>query len=554
MPPNAVKLLFLSSAAAVIAACSVEAGSTSAPEALTLEETQIVSDQPDWLYAFYETRNFKPIWTDTRRNRSRLKDYLAVLSNADRYGLNPDNYNYSWLRANARRGASATSRDIEFEASRSFAALARDIRDGQINPQIDMTEEELKGRQLAADELLASFAANPKPESFFASLRRDNPVQAALTKALDRYEGYVREGGWEPVTLHANKLEVGSRGDDVVAIAKRLRAEGFFSDLVKTAPAGGDEAAGDKREPVYSEALADAVSRFQESRGIVPDGIVGPETLARLNEPAEQLVDSIRLNMERARWLPQDFSERYILVNIARYTVGLYENERLVDEMRAVVGKYHQQTPVFAGSMSYVVVNPYWNVPISITRDEIAPQAAKDPDYLKKKNFEVVRGWGDNEEVIDASDIDWDDLPDAPDFRVRQTPGPQNSLGYVKFMFPNDYNVYLHDTPADSLFEETDRAFSHGCIRLEDPKRMASWVFKDADNKDDIDTLIEKGERTQISLEREIPVYVTYFTAWAGADGDVYFLPDVYDRDQRIAAAIDNAHTRPAGGPVAVAQ
>ncbi len=549
---GATKPALMAAAASVLIAFSVQAEtrqqSPVAKTAATEDANAPFANQPAWLREFYEERNYRPLWTDTRRNRRRLRDYLEILSKAERYGLNPDIYRYSWLRTNLRPQTASDLRMLELEASKSLSSFARDIRDGQISPRIDMTDDDLSGREVVAGDLLARFAKRPKPKSFFAALRRDNPVQASLAKALKRYQEYARDGGWEPITLKADKLEVGSRGEDVIAVAKRLRAEEFFKGLIKTAPPE-DGAATGKREPVYSEALADAVTAFQKSRGIEPDGIVGPETLKRLNEPVEDLISSIKLNMERARWLPQDFAERYVLVNIARYTVGMYSNERLEDEMRVVVGKYHQQTPVFAGTMQYAVVNPYWNVPASITRGEIAPKIAEDPSYLAAKNYEVVRGWGDNEEIIDASTVDWNDLSSTPGIRVRQKPGASNALGYVKFMFPNEYNVYLHDTPADSLFSETDRAFSHGCIRLEYPKRMASWVFKDAQSPSNIDRLIDKGERRMVSLDREIPVYITYFTAWAGPEGGAYFLPDVYNRDPRMAAAIEAVHQTPGGGP-----
>ncbi|MBT8473440.1 MAG: L,D-transpeptidase family protein, partial [Marinicaulis sp.] len=296
---------------------------------------------------------------------------------------------------------------------------------------------------------------------------------------------------------------------------------------------------------LYDETLAGAVKRFQKSRGIVPDGIVGPNTLEKMNVAPEELVNNIRINIERARWLPQDFSERYVLVNIARFTVGLYENERLQQEIKTVVGKYHQQTPVFAGSMSYVVFNPYWNVPFSILRDEIAPKVLEDTDYLAKNNYEVVRGWDDETaEIVDPKSIDWNDvIAGETDIRVRQKPGPSNALGRVKFMFPNEYAVYLHDTPAQALFERTDRAFSHGCIRLDEPLEFAEWVFSRSSDwdYDKIEAVLAAETRETVPLETEIPVYVTYFTAWAGPDGDVYFLDDVYNRDSKLAAALKRA-------------
>lgn len=494
---------------------------------------EAASDPQNWLEAFYHERGLKPVWTHSSQNERRLSAYLDILAEAGRFGLDREAYRYSALKKAVKQDKKADRNAIELTASQSLAAFALDIRDGVINPRIDYTEETLAARKISQQEILEQFLDAKSPESFFVTLRQDNPVQAQLTRALNIYEKYLETGGFTKVSLTTDVVELGDSGPDITAIAKRLREEGFFTGAVAATES-------DTPQPLYDDRLAAAVEAFQTSRGIEPDGVIGPETLSRMNESVETLVASIKLNMERARWLPQDFADRHILVNIAGYNVGLYENERLKDQMRVIVGKDHHQTPVFAGSMSYVVVNPFWNIPSSIVYGEIAPKMADDPNYLASKNMEVLSGWSSDAEVIDPQTVDWDDLPSPLGFRVRQKAGPTNALGYVKFMFPNEYSVYLHDTPADSLFSRTERAFSHGCIRLEKPRKMAEWVFKNGTTEElDIDALIESGERTQIDLKTEIPVYITYFTAWAEKDGGVYFFPDVYERDSKLEAALE---------------
>lgn len=539
-------LLLSAATIALISTCSAQSQINENIEALTTvkaaESSEQMVSKEDWLSQFYAEKKMQPLWVGNRRNKKRLHSYLETLSAARAFGLDPERYGYSSLKkASGQANTGEQTARLDLMASRSFVNFALDIRDGAVSPRIDMTETELAGRQQSQGDILNSFAESGNVEKFFKGLRKDNPVQKHLVSALHHYEELRDAGGWETVSINGDKIEIGYAGDDVPAIAERLRIEGFFDGKVTMQEV---EAEGEKPMPLYDKKLAEAVERFQESRGIIPDGIVGENTLARMNETAEDLISSIRLNIERARWLPQDFGDRYVLVNIARYTAGLYEDEKLEREIGAIVGKDHTQTPVFAGSMSYLVANPYWNIPESITRGEIAPKMAKDRTYIASKNMEVIDGWSQDPQVIDVDEIDWDDLPSPLNFRIRQKPGGENALGNVKFMFPNEYSVYLHDTPTEYLFDETKRAFSHGCIRLEDPKAMADWVLaetKDHSGDKIFDIIENSDEETNITLDKEIPVYVTYFTAWANADGDVFFLDDLYDRDEKLRTALEKS-------------
>ncbi len=298
--------------------------------------------------------------------------------------------------------------------------------------------------------------------------------------------------------------------------------------------AGGDDAreaelarAGESRPNVFDDRLAEALRHFQERNGILDDGVLGPRTRAELNRSVEDRIADLELNLDRWRWLPRQLGERYIVVNVAGFELEMDEHDRPVERMRVVVGKTGWNTPVFADTMRYLIVNPYWNVPESITEEEVAPKVMSDPGYLQRNRFQVLRG----DRVVDPGSVDW---TRPATFRVRQQPGPDNALGRLKFMFPNDRNIYFHDTPADHLFSRTERAFSHGCIRLEKPKELARALLPRVAGRSAsaVDSLLATDKEQWVRFDRGVPVYILYFTAWADEDGTVRFYPDVYGRDR----------------------
>jgi murein L,D-transpeptidase YcbB/YkuD len=477
--------------------------------------------------ASYYGEGGDPIWHGSRAARSRLRDYLKVLQALRGYGLDPAAYDARELFGLARE---RSWKELEATASHSFGRLANDLAGGVVSPRIDFTEEELADRLRARAEYLRRIAKGEAPSELLEEISNANPMHGELVQALGTYRGYAERDAFKEVRLADGILELGDAGEGVVAVAERLRAEGFMRGPVDRNAQG---------EPVFGTALAAALEAFQKSRGIEPDGIVGPATLARMNESEEELVEQILVNIERSRWLPRDFGEEHVLVNIAAYDVHMQSGRDRPVRMKTVVGTERNETPVFAASMSYVVVNPYWNIPESIVRAEIAPKAVADGNYLREKNYEVVTGWQNPEPY--RGRIDWDDLPGELPFRVRQRPGPNNALGRIKFMFPNDYAVYLHDTPAEALFGRTQRAFSHGCVRLERPLDFADWVFRSAVSEaPDVEDILKTGEETIIRLDKDIPVYVTYMTARV-EEGRVSFFEDIYDRDERVLKALRGA-------------
>jgi murein L,D-transpeptidase YcbB/YkuD len=366
----------------------------------------------------------------------------------------------------------------------------------------------------------------------------------------------------------------------VAALRQRLAVEGDLPRSDDT-PQGTDSA-------VYDTSVAEAVERFQERMGIEPDGAIGPETLEELNVSAEQRLAAIELNLERWRWMPGELGDHYIEVNIPEYRLRAVRGGETEMTMNVIVGKRLNQTPVFSDTMQYIVINPEWNIPESIADSEVVPKIVANPGYAESQGIEVVNadgqrvpastvlgrarvsgGDGDEDDggesderekrrgffarifgseredsrtegVTDTAEVYTTSTTLPAGYRLRQAPGAQNPLGQVKFMFPNEHNIYLHDTPGDSLFANVDRGFSHGCIRLEKPLELADYVLRgDGDwDGERIRRTIASGERTEVRLPEEIPVHLTYFTAWVSEDGRVYFRRDLYGHDARLAEAL----------------
>jgi murein L,D-transpeptidase YcbB/YkuD len=283
---------------------------------------------------------------------------------------------------------------------------------------------------------------------------------------------------------------------------------------------------------VFDESLKQALEHFQERHSIDADGAMGPTTLEQLNTSADQRVQQLRLNLDQWRWLPDDLGDRYILVNVAGFEMELVENDSVLIAMDVVVGQEGWETPIFRDTLESIVVNPYWNVPSGIMADEVLPALQRDPGYLARNNMEVLRG----DRVVDASSIDWSQVSGNTNYRVRQKQGPNNALGQVKFLFPNENDIYLHDTPARAPFDASNRAFSHGCIRLEKPLELARILLDRTTETPSsrLDDLLARDGEQWIRVTEPVPVYILYFTAWAADDGSVRFHPDVYERDERL--------------------
>jgi murein L,D-transpeptidase YcbB/YkuD len=355
---------------------------------------------------------------------------------------------------------------------------------------------------LESRQVVAAFAAlSPEPSAY-----------GTLKQALLRYRGIERNGGW-PVLPPRLALRRGSRSPQVSVLRARLAAEGHLP----SPPAAGTS-------DVYDPPLVEAVKVFERRHGLAADGVVDAALVEALNVPAGERIRQIELNLERWRWLPRDRGRRSVVVNVPSFRLTAYDDGQPTLAMKVVTGKPDSPTPIFSGEMTTVVFSPYWNVPPTIAADEIIPAVLRDPGYLRRHNMEAVRGM----QVVGYAALRRGDV------QIRQRPGTRNALGLVKFVFPNPFNVYLHDTPADALFARPSRAFSHGCIRVEKPLELARWVLSEMPQWTPraIGAAMRSGRERHLALPEPIPVYITYQTVEATPDGTVFFWPDAYGHDR----------------------
>ncbi|MGF1503014.1 MAG: murein L,D-transpeptidase, partial [Paracoccaceae bacterium] len=380
-----------------------------------------------------------------------------------------------------------------------------------------------------------------------------DPHSARRTAGLAWLRGRAGAGAWGGAVPAGPSLRPGARSDRVVSVRNRLIALGDLSAADRTSVLEADQteiaanavvtdlpvhgSVGDPRR--YDDAVVAAVSRFQERHGLNQDGIVGPKTRGALNADAAFRMRQIAVNLERLRWLNRDLGQRHVFVNLAAYEMALVEDGRPVFESRVVIGKARRhQTPEFSDEMEYMVVNPSWHVPASIAREEILPKLQQDPSYLSRRNMRLV-GAGAPAEYIDW----WGVTPSTFPGRITQGPGPGNALGKVKFMFPNRWAIYLHDTPHKSLFRRDERAYSHGCVRVHEPFEFAYHLLapQSADPQAKFQRYLRSGRETWVHFDTHIPVHLTYRTAWVDEDGRDHFRADIYGRDAKVAAALEKA-------------
>jgi len=477
---------------------------------------------------FYQKREYEPAWIDGSKPRPQMDDFIGALQRADREGLDPELYNASTLagrRAEAGKGFLSKKGFDATEAGALDAWLtylylqyASDLANGVSDLSHADPNWQIPGQGVDPLAALSTALEHNTVAKSLDELVPHDPQYQQLRKALADYRQIAAKGGWAAVPAAGKiKIKPGQRHALIPAIAKRLAVTGDYS---------GDT---NQANTTYGDKLQDAVKAFQRRHGLEPDGVIGPAFIAQLNVPADARVWQIALNLERWRWLPRDLGDRHILVNIPEYRLEVWDGGRIPLAMRVVVGKKDTPTPIFSDQMTYLVFAPYWNVPPDIVEKETLPAVMNDPEFLERTNMEVVDTKGN---PVDPESVD---LSDPKAYRFRQRPGTSNSLGLVKFMFPNQFNVYLHDTPADSLFARATRSFSHGCVRLEQPDALAKYVLADQPSwtADKIQEAMHGEEETVVKLRTPIPVYLGYWTARVAADGVLQFRDDIYGVDAR---------------------
>ncbi len=477
---------------------------------------------------FYERRGFEPAWEST----GDIESLADAIRSSYHEGLRPTDYRLTRIEQELQAVRSGRQRSDDQQAALdilltdSLIRLVNDLRQGKVIHQPLTTRWVFDARAGATEPapfIEDILAADSIGDAIAAGIARGLRYQR-LKAQLRRHRILADAGGW-PLLPEGPTIHPGSGDPRLPALRERLTLSGDLQD------AGSSSA-------VYDDALQAAVRRFQTRHGLEPDALLGPGTLRALNVPIEQRIDQIRLNLERARWVSDAQGADFILVNIAGFAAYVVRRGETVWTTSVVVGETEKQTPVFRSTMKQVVFNPTWTVPRSIATEELLPKIQRNPGFLARGNYVVLDANGKH---VDAAGIDWRVLStDNFPFTLVQQPGPSNQLGRIKFVFPNDYSVYMHDTPARHLFDEARRAFSHGCVRVDKPLALAEAVLAaDGWTRERIEAQVESGETRSVRLSRPLPMLVLYWTAVVDDRGTIHFYEDIYKRDAAVVAALD---------------
>ncbi len=482
------------------------------------------------LEEFYARCGFRPAWTAPGKPDQLLAAIRAIADD----GLDPEDYHLSVLETVKARIPAAPVPDLALRVDYDLLLTDALVRLGYhvLFGKVDYAEYDADwnySREIHdLDPAVAIQQVIDEPD-IAAAIEREKPSHAAYAALRARYVRYraIRDaGGWgrveEGPTLRPGDVDI-----RVNAVRSRLVTTG---DL----PVAAGFTPGD----VYDDALADAVRAFQRRHGLDADAAVGPRTVEEMNVPVEVRLDKIRLNLERERWLLHDIGGEFVIVNIAGFELYYVEDGKVVWKTRVQVGKPYRSTPVFRSEITYLVFNPTWTVPPGILANDILPEQKNDPATLSRKGLKILDSSG---REIDPATIDWSRYSGRGfPYTLRQDPGPKNALGRVKFMFPNEHAVYLHDTPSKSLFEKEDRAFSSGCIRVEEPLHLAELLLRHEPGwrRSAIDSAIATGELRSVTLATPVPILLSYWTAWV-EEGALQFRRDLYDRDAKVLAGLN---------------
>ena len=476
--------------------------------------------------AFYKANGFKPLWMEAGHLNSKAADVLKVLAAAPDDGLLAKNYMPEVLTSftDADIVASDATKQARLDVGMTVAALhyARHLSGGQFDPNRLSLYNDIKPEVVNADEALKLLSSSEIPASYLQSLAPKHPQYAVLKAELGKL---TSDGGAAVIPVAAGPtVKPGKSDARLPAVRQRLEALGY---------------SGKPTTPVVDEQkldqdLAIGLMALQTANKLKPSGVLDGATVKLLNrdETGERRQKLIS-NLERLRWLPKNLSERYVFVNQASYTVNVMDKGQVAWHSKVIVGQPTKQTYSFNDQISQVVFNPKWGVPVSIIINEYGPKMRKDPSYLDRNGFIVVNLKG---EEIGSSSVDWYNISATPNFGIQQLAGGGNALGELKFLFPNAHDIYMHDTPTKNLFNDQVRAFSHGCVRVQNPREFAQVLL--GWNKDQVVKGLAISDTHSVPLPQKVPVYLTYFTAWADDTGKLQFYDDIYGRDAAITKAL----------------
>lgn len=483
----------------------------------------------------YQYNDYQLLWD----KKSKLEILLDAIKNSEKLGLVPQDYHLDELTKRLKKGTlrnvlgktGAEEAQTDILLTDALLRLAYHMNFGKVVPASLDPDWNLRREFLSKDpvaKLSYHLSSAQKLKKMFQQSSNQGILYKGLIDALADYRQMEQQGGWKLVPS-GSVLKPGMKSSRVPLIKAHLQVTGDFKkDNIKSS------------DHKYNAELEDAVKQFQHRHNLEVDGVIGRGTLEQMNVPVESRIEQIRTNLERIRWVKRNLGDEFVLVNIAGFKVYYFQDNQLVWKSRVQVGKDYRKTPVFRDDINYLVFNPTWTVPPTILSKDILPKLKKDPAYLQKKNMNVVDSKG---KIVDASQIDWSTMTaNKFSYMIRQEPGPNNALGRVKIMFPNKHLVYLHDTPSKSQFKKAERAFSSGCIRVENPFELVALLLKDSKkwNQASFDEVLATGQLKNVNLPAKVPVLLLYFTAQVDEEGNVLFYKDIYERDEKVISGLKN--------------
>ncbi|MFO7972906.1 MAG: L,D-transpeptidase family protein [Desulfobacterales bacterium] len=499
---------------------------------------------PTLLLAFYLHREVKPVWVAKDGLKTKAIVLIKTIIEAEHEGLHSETYHQKdilslvsdiTLSIISHTPEHAKIAELELLLTDAFFSYGFHLSEGIVDPYSNHLNWYIKKTKRKLGKIFRAVLYDDKIEGFVDALQPHHSGYLRLKQALLKYEKIKKSGCWHEVPA-GEKLRKGDYGTRVAALRSRLIISGDLTDSTNS------------NHDYFDEVLEDGVRRFQARHGLKVDGIVGRKTRFALNVPVEDRIRQIRLNMERWRWLPQDLGNCHLTVNTADFKLSVVENEQTIKSIRAIVGKIKRPTPVLSRKITYLELNPYWNIPHKIALNDILPCIKKNPCYLADHNIRVFENWEEDARELNPESIDWGKLTKKNfAYKLRQDPANSNALGRIKFVFPNEFSIYLHDTPAHNLFNMKRRTFSSGCIRIEKPVELAAYLLQN-NSKWSLEKLVAAVNRKKnkiILLSNPIKIYILYWTAWVDKNGIINFRDDIYGRDRRLNIALSEKATFP---------
>lgn len=507
------------------------------PEGTPIQVGGVALHTLNLIKEMYIKRHYLPLWSAREQLKPQVNQLLEVIKSVKNEGLDPFDYHLFKIvqllndinQEHQGHFQPLKAAALDLLLSDAFLTIGADLAYGRVSPDSHIRAPYRFGEHYDLVSMLEQAVKKEKLQKVIDILRPPNEGFSKMRAYLAKYRHLEKMEAW-PFLLNRVPLRLGMDNQvGVKSLKHKLRLLGDLQDST-TAP------------DVFDKQLENAVKHYQIRHGLSPTGIVDDQTKAWLNMPLKDLIEIMEINMERWRWLPRELGNQYLLVNIPDFTVKAIRHGKVDLCIKVVVGKEYSKTPIFSDRLRYIVINPDWTIPPNLVIKSKLNRIRRDPEYLKSHHITVFKGWGENAEEIDPDSVNWKKV--GPDkfyavYRLVQSPGPANPLGKLKFMFPNEYNVYLHGTNQPELFGKETRSFSSGCIRLSDPVKLAVYCLKNQPvwSRSHIVNAIASGYQQKIRLTYPLPIHILYWTAWVGEDGVLNFRSDIYDRDQAIAKA-----------------